>query len=80
MTFEAAEAIEGADVITAVKLEDGEGELMAVDRFPFATGKSDYKSWADIQTALRCTHELAKDRRLMQIRTNAELRWLVVVA
>lgn len=37
MTFEAADTNEGADVMVAVELEDGESELMLVDRFPFVT-------------------------------------------
>ena len=35
MTFETADAIEGAEVMVARDVDDSEGELMAVDKFPF---------------------------------------------
>ncbi len=38
--FEAAEAVEGAEVIVAGNSADGEGELMTLDRFPFVTVRS----------------------------------------
>ncbi len=35
--FEAAEAVEGAEVIVAGNSADGEDELMTLDRLPFVT-------------------------------------------
>ena len=37
MTFGTVETIEAAEVIVAGNIEDGEGEFVAVDRFPFIT-------------------------------------------
>lgn len=40
MTFGAVETIEAAEVIVVGNVKDGEGELIAVNRFPFITARS----------------------------------------
>ena len=44
MTFETADAIEGAEVIVARDVKDGEGELMAVDKLPLIIARVDCQS------------------------------------
>ena len=79
VTFEAPEGIEGGEVIVVADVNDEKVELRAVDKLPFIIARSNRQSLR-YTSSLGCTHELARDRELMQFRPTLDLQSLVADA
>ena len=63
----------------AAGVKADEGELRAVDRLPFTIARQTISLYG-ITVASRRTHELARDRELMQLRPTPKLQSLVTDA
>lgn len=72
-------AIEEAEVIVSAEVKVDEGELRAVDRLPFIIARQ-IVSIYEKPVAPRRTHELARDRELMQLGPTPKLQSLVADA
>ena len=80
MAFDITKDVEGAEVIVAGDIKDGDAELMEEDRFPFSITMSDREYFAWTMTVLRHTYKLGKGREVMQIRSIPGRRMLITHA
>lgn len=79
MTFGLHLAIEEAEVIVSAEVKADERELRVVDRLPFIIARQ-IGILYEKPVASRRTHELARDRELMQLRPTPKLQSLVADA